>query len=47
MGGLPWGAAHEIFHAWNVKRIRPAEMWPYDYARANVTPSLWLSEGIT
>jgi predicted metalloprotease with PDZ domain len=41
------GAAHEVFHLWNVKRIRPAEMWPYDYARPNESPLLWVSEGIT
>ncbi|HWN99152.1 MAG TPA: hypothetical protein VNS63_07765, partial [Blastocatellia bacterium] len=40
-------AAHEFFHLWNVKRIRPAEMWPYDYSRENETPSLWVSEGFT
>ncbi|HMG32301.1 MAG TPA: PDZ domain-containing protein, partial [Blastocatellia bacterium] len=40
-------ASHEFFHLWNVKRIRPAEMWPYDYGRENETPSLWISEGFT
>ena len=40
-------AAHEFFHVWNVKRIRPAEMWPYDYDREQFTPLLWVSEGIT
>ena len=40
-------AAHEFFHLWNVKRLRPAEMWPYDYSRENETPSLWVSEGFT
>jgi predicted metalloprotease with PDZ domain len=40
-------AAHEYFHTWNVKRIRPAEMWPYDYSRENETPLLWVSEGFT
>jgi predicted metalloprotease with PDZ domain len=40
-------ASHEFFHLWNVKRIRPAEMWPYDYARENETPLLWVSEGFT
>ncbi|HET8674219.1 MAG TPA: PDZ domain-containing protein [Blastocatellia bacterium] len=40
-------AAHEFFHVWNVKRIRPAEMWPYDYSGENYSPSLWLSEGFT
>jgi predicted metalloprotease with PDZ domain len=39
--------AHEIFHAWNVKRMRPAEMWPYRYDREQPTPLLWISEGIT
>ena len=41
------GAAHEFFHVWNVKRIRPAEMWPYDYSKENETPLLWVSEGFT
>lgn len=40
-------AAHEFFHLWNVKRIRPAEMFPYDYTRENETPLLWFSEGFT
>lgn len=40
-------AAHEFFHLWNVKRIRPAEMYPYDYSRENETPLLWFSEGFT
>jgi predicted metalloprotease with PDZ domain len=39
--------AHEIFHAWNVKRLRPADMVPYDYERPEPTPWLWVSEGIT
>ena len=39
--------AHEIFHAWNVKRMRPAEMVPYDYDRPQPTGLLWVSEGIT
>lgn len=39
--------AHEIFHAWNVKRLRPADLWPYDYGRAMPTELLWVSEGIT
>ena len=39
--------AHEIFHAWNVKRLRPAEMVPYDYHQPQPTPWLWVSEGIT
>jgi predicted metalloprotease with PDZ domain len=39
--------AHEIFHAWNVKRLRPADLTPYQYDRAQETPWLWVSEGIT
>ena len=39
--------SHEMFHSWNVKRLRPAEMWPYRYDRAQPTPWLWVSEGIT
>jgi len=39
--------SHEFFHAWNVKRIRPAELEPFDFTRANPTPSLWLAEGFT
>lgn len=40
-------AAHELFHAWNVKRMRPAEFWRYDYERENYTGFLWLIEGWT
>ncbi|MGH7616101.1 MAG: PDZ domain-containing protein [Gemmatimonadaceae bacterium] len=39
--------AHEIFHSWNVKRLRPSEMWPYQYSHAQPTTLLWVSEGIT
>lgn len=39
--------AHEFFHLWNVKRIRPSEMWPYDYHVEQFTPLLWWSEGVT
>jgi predicted metalloprotease with PDZ domain len=44
---LPAVVAHEVYHAWNVKRLRPAELVPYDYGRAQPTPLLWVSEGIT
>jgi predicted metalloprotease with PDZ domain len=44
---LPSLLAHEIFHAWNVKRLRPSVMWPYVYDRPAPTPLLWISEGIT
>jgi len=40
-------AAHEHFHAWNVKRLRPAELGPFDYDEENYTRSLWIAEGIT
>jgi len=40
-------AAHEFFHAWNVKRLRPAELGPFDYDRENYTRSLWIAEGLT
>ncbi len=39
--------AHEIFHGWNVKRLRPADMVPYRYDRPQPTTLLWVSEGIT
>jgi predicted metalloprotease with PDZ domain len=39
--------SHEFFHLWNVKRARPAEMWPYDYHQEQYTPLLWWSEGVT
>jgi len=39
--------AHELFHAWNVKRMRPSEMWPYHYGAEQPTSWLWVSEGIT
>jgi predicted metalloprotease with PDZ domain len=38
---------HEYYHTWNVKRIRPASLWPYAYDRQQPTPLLWVSEGIT
>ncbi|MGZ3331081.1 MAG: M61 family metallopeptidase [Gemmatimonadaceae bacterium] len=44
---LPSLYAHEIFHAWNVKRLRPSDMWPYRYDTEQPTPLLWISEGIT
>jgi len=39
--------AHEIFHAWNVKRLRPVEMVPYRYDGPQPTVWLWVSEGVT
>jgi predicted metalloprotease with PDZ domain len=40
-------SAHEFFHTWNVKRIRPAELGPFDYEHPVRTLNLWVSEGIT
>lgn len=39
--------SHEYFHLWNVKRIRPAELTPYNLQSENYTRQLWLFEGIT
>jgi len=39
--------AHEFFHLWNVKRIRPRALDPIDYTRENYTTSLWFCEGVT
>lgn len=39
--------AHEYFHLWNVKRLRPAELGPFDYNNENHTNLLWFSEGFT
>jgi predicted metalloprotease with PDZ domain len=40
-------AAHEFFHVWNVKRLRPAELGPWDFTRPANTRGLWIAEGIT
>lgn len=39
--------AHEVFHAWNVKRLRPAELVPYQYQDEAITSLLWFAEGTT
>ncbi|HEX6811609.1 MAG TPA: hypothetical protein VF384_08310 [Planctomycetota bacterium] len=39
--------AHEFFHLWNVKRIRPKVLGPFDYEHENYTGNLWVSEGWT
>jgi predicted metalloprotease with PDZ domain len=39
--------AHEYFHLWNVKRIRPDALGPFDYTRENYTRLLWVAEGVT
>jgi predicted metalloprotease with PDZ domain len=48
-GYLDWLSlvAHEFFHVWNVKRLRPIELGPFDYEAENYTRSLWAAEGIT
>lgn len=40
-------ASHEFFHAWNVERIRPQGLEPFNYEEANLTDSLWVAEGFT
>jgi predicted metalloprotease with PDZ domain len=40
-------AAHEFFHAWNVKRIRPQALEPVDYSKEQYTRALWFAEGVT
>ena len=39
--------SHEYFHTWNVKRLRPAEFFRYDYSQENYTQLLWFFEGFT
>lgn len=39
--------SHEFFHTWNVKRLRPVGLGPFDYEREVHTPSLWVAEGLT
>lgn len=39
--------SHEFFHLWNVKRIRPIALGPFNYEKENYTESLWISEGWT
>ena len=39
--------SHEFFHTWNVKRLRPKALGPFDYEAEVYTPSLWIAEGIT
>ncbi len=46
-GVLASVTAHEFFHLWNVKRIRPQTLEPVDYTKENYTRALWFSEGCT
>ncbi len=43
----PWITAHEFVHAWNVKRLRPKGLGPFDYSKEVYTPLLWFAEGCT
>ena len=45
--GMIGAAAHEFFHSWNVKRMRPKTLEPFDYERANMSGELWFAEGFT
>jgi predicted metalloprotease with PDZ domain len=45
--GMLGNVAHEFFHCWNVKRIRPASLEPFDFNDANISGELWLAEGFT
>jgi predicted metalloprotease with PDZ domain len=45
--GLPGVSAHEFFHLWNVKRIRPQSLEPVDYEHPMWTRALWFAEGVT
>lgn len=47
LDGLEAIAAHEFFHLWNVKRIRPQGLEPIDYIHGNDTSDLWFCEGVT
>ena len=45
--GLIGTVSHEFFHAWNVERIRPRTLEPFDFERANMSGELWFAEGFT
>jgi predicted metalloprotease with PDZ domain len=44
---LTYVVAHELFHVWNAKRLRPAELVPYDLLHAQPSRALWITEGVT
>ena len=49
-GGMKWNigtVSHEYFHSWNVERIRPADLEPFKFDKANMSNSLWFAEGFT
>jgi predicted metalloprotease with PDZ domain len=45
--GLLGTVSHEFFHAWNVERLRPRSLEPFDFERANMSDALWFAEGFT
>ncbi len=45
--GLLGTVAHEFFHSWNIERIRPKALEPFDFTRANASDALWFGEGFT
>ena len=47
LGGLLGPVAHEFFHGWNVERIRPQSLEPFDLERVNMSGELWFAEGFT
>ena len=47
LGRMLEDSAHEFFHVWNVKRLRPAALGPWDWTRPANTKSLWIAEGLT
>ncbi len=46
-GELIGTVSHEFFHSWNVRRIRPRSLQPFDFERANMSGELWFAEGFT
>ena len=46
-GGLLGTISHEFFHSWNVERIRPKSLEPFNFDEANMSGELWLAEGFT
>jgi predicted metalloprotease with PDZ domain len=40
-------SSHELFHLWNIKRLRPADMWPYDFTKENYSTLGYVYEGVT
>lgn len=47
MNGLLGTVAHEFVHTWNIERIRPASLEPFDFEEANISGELWFGEGFT